>query len=68
MKASDGVRKSSDEGETPWKRVAVAGTSGGPSPSVKDELDINKPIDRAHADAVLNFLARLACQVKKHFF
>lgn len=61
--ANDGVRKSSDEGDTPWKRVAVAGTSGGPSPAIKDDLDANKPIDRAHADAVLNFLARLACQV-----
>lgn len=48
----------------------MQGPSGSPSPVPaggvlsKEEGDINKPIDRAHADAVINFLIKLACQVR----
>lgn len=36
----------------------VASTS-----SFTDESDSNKPIDRMHADAIMNYLTRIACQV-----
>lgn len=54
--------------DSPWKQLAVPGPSGSPS-SVgpvgvnKEEFEMNKPIDRVHADAVINFLIKLACQV-----
>lgn len=38
-------------------------TSYSAAPVIKQEPGINKPIDRAHTDTVLNFLLRLACQV-----
>lgn len=38
-------------------------TSYSPTPVIKQEPGVNKPIDRAHTDTVLNFLLRLACQV-----
>lgn len=34
-----------------------------PSEPQTEAADITKPIDRIHADTVLNFLLRLACQV-----
>lgn len=51
--------------------MAVAGPSGSgnmPVPVVKTEPGMNKPIDRAHTDTVLNFLLRLACQVSSSIF
>lgn len=40
-----------------------AGTSPGLLVTPKIEPGATKPIERAHADAILNFLLRLACQV-----
>lgn len=53
-----------------WKRMAVASPSGGAVPAkvVKVDPDVNKPIDQQYADSIINFLARLACQVCTHFF
>ncbi|XP_023247442.1 transformation/transcription domain-associated protein [Copidosoma floridanum] len=63
---------STDGGPEP-KRLAVqssigqspvASTAASPGGvATKLELGIGKPIERMHADAVLNFLLRLACQV-----
>jgi transformation/transcription domain-associated protein len=54
-----------DQMEGQRKKVAMMqpSTSFGPVPVVKQEPGVNKPIDRAHTDTVLNFLLRLACQV-----
>ncbi|XP_065219244.1 transformation/transcription domain-associated protein isoform X2 [Planococcus citri] len=38
----------------------VASTS-----SLSEESDSNKPIDRMHADAIMNYLTRIACQVNE---
>lgn len=60
-----------DEGESSRKKIAVTGPSGSgtlPVPVVKIEPGVNKPIDRAHTDTVLNFLLRLACQVSSNTF
>ncbi|XP_044261128.1 transcription-associated protein 1 [Tribolium madens] len=53
-----------DSLENQRKRLAVQpSTSYSPTPVIKQEPGINKPIDRVHIDTVLNFLLRLACQV-----
>ncbi|CAG9853589.1 unnamed protein product [Phyllotreta striolata] len=58
-------RSSTEEnGDSNRKKLAVAGPSG-PVASVKADSNVNKPIDRAHTDNVLNFLLRLACQVNE---
>ncbi|KAJ8954217.1 hypothetical protein NQ318_005812 [Aromia moschata] len=50
--------------ESSRKKLAIAGPSGNsPMPATKTDPGMNKPIDRAHTDTVLNFLLRLACQV-----
>ncbi|CAH1110190.1 unnamed protein product [Psylliodes chrysocephalus] len=54
-----------ESGESSRKKLAVPGPSGGPVAAVKAEPNVNKPIDRAHTDNVLNFLLRLACQVNE---
>lgn len=57
-----------DAAESQRKRLAVAGPSGTATPlqAVKTEPGMSKPIERAFADTVINFLLRLAChcQVK----
>lgn len=62
-------RSASDEGPEA-KRMAtqisqVPGTSASPLPGMivqpKAEPGATKPIERVHADAILNFLLRLAC-------
>lgn len=56
--------RKTEEGEAQWKRMAVSGPSGLPTTVVlKEDPDMVKPIERTHTDAVINFLARLACQV-----
>lgn len=63
-------RPPSDEGPES-KRLAtqtgqVAGSSASPVPGIvqpKMEPGATKPIERIHADAIVNFLLRLACQV-----
>lgn len=59
------TKRPNDELEGQRKRLAVSqpSTSYLPQPVVKPEPGVNKPIDRAHTDTVLNFLLRLACQV-----
>ncbi|XP_033222256.1 transformation/transcription domain-associated protein [Belonocnema kinseyi] len=49
---------------TGMKRLATGGMSS-PLPIITPKMEpgSTKPIERAHADAVLNFLLRLACQV-----
>lgn len=47
-------------GTNPTMAVA-AGAEGNPQNT--SDPGSNKPIDRQHADAVINFLLRLACQV-----
>ncbi|KAG5864322.1 hypothetical protein JTB14_004435 [Gonioctena quinquepunctata] len=50
-----------ESGESSRKKIAIAGPSGTVSvPVIKTEPGVNKPIDRAHTDTVLNFLLRLA--------
>lgn len=49
-------------GSTPAAAVAT-GTEGASPPQSTAEPGSTKPIDRQHADAVINFLLRLACQV-----
>lgn len=62
-----------DPNEANRKRLAL-GNGSSPSTSVSTVAEANtvastaepgstKPIDRQHADAVINFLLRLACQV-----
>ncbi|XP_057664226.1 transcription-associated protein 1 [Diorhabda carinulata] len=53
-----------DSNEISRKKLAVAGPSGSVT-AVKTEPNVNKPIDRAHTDNVLNFLLRLACQINE---
>nr|ANJ04666.1 transformation/transcription domain-associated protein [Nilaparvata lugens] len=56
---------SNDESSEPWKRLAVAGPSGAPvnAKAAKFEANAHRPIEQQYADAVVNFLAKFACQV-----
>lgn len=45
------------------KRFAGGIASPVASTSFTEESDSNKPIDRMHADAIMNYLTRIACQV-----
>ncbi|XP_075234435.1 transcription-associated protein Nipped-A isoform X2 [Lycorma delicatula] len=62
LKRSDGSPQSQQ-----WKRMAVAGPSGSPTIAkvTKHDPDVNKPIEQQYADSIINFLARLACQVNE---
>lgn len=33
--------------------------------TLRNATDVNKPIDKQYCDAVVNFLLRIACQVRK---
>ena len=58
-------KRLSIEDPTGMKRLATQGGIGSPVPMTIPKMGpgSTKPIERAHADAVLNFLLRLACQV-----
>ena len=45
------------------KRFAGGMSSPVATTSYTDEGDSAKPIDRLHADAIMNYLTRIACQV-----
>lgn len=55
-----GIKRSSstDGPEAKRARVSVGGSSRG-------SIDVNKPMEKSHADAVVYFLLRLACQVNE---
>lgn len=55
-----------DTADQARKKLAVASTSGAPVPvAVKTgEPTVQDHIDKRHTDNVLNFLLRLACQVR----
>lgn len=63
-------RAALDDGEHQRKKMMIS-TSGGQTSSAQStsangasiDSSSNKPIERAHADAIVNFLLRLACQV-----
>ncbi|XP_046480160.1 transformation/transcription domain-associated protein [Neodiprion pinetum] len=60
------VKRPSMDDASGTKRLAVQATTSSatlPLITPKIEPGATKPIERAHADAVLNFLLRLACQV-----
>jgi len=50
------------------KRFAGGISSPVATTSYTDEGDSAKPIDRLHADAIMNYLTRIACQVKTRKF
>lgn len=45
------------------KRFATGTSSPAATTSYTEESDSAKPIDRLHADAIMNYLTRIACQV-----
>lgn len=45
------------------KRFASGISSPIATTSYTEESDSTKPIDRLHADAIMNYLTRIACQV-----
>nr|XP_018903777.1 PREDICTED: transformation/transcription domain-associated protein isoform X3 [Bemisia tabaci] len=66
-----GIRKrpSVDDAGPPAKRIATGVSTPTPfaaSGSSQEDLDVLKPIEKTHANAVLNFLARLACQLNEN--
>lgn len=64
--ASGGIKRQSGEdpaAKRPATGSMMAMSSGQPIIIPKIEPGATKPIERAHADAILNFLLRLACQV-----
>ncbi|KAL3270789.1 hypothetical protein HHI36_021313 [Cryptolaemus montrouzieri] len=56
-------RTSYDDAERKKMAMSQASSSTMPTPVVKSDPSANKPIDKIHTDAVLNFLLRLACQI-----
>ncbi|XP_053690427.1 transcription-associated protein 1 [Sabethes cyaneus] len=69
---ADGGIKRTIQDEEPRKKMAVGETVPQPSPSSSSTIinvsnskveGSSRPIDRAHCDAVLNFLFRMACQL-----
>lgn len=46
------------------KRFAGGISSPIATTSYAEESDSTKPIDRLHADAIMNYLTRIACQVR----
>ncbi|KAI4484537.1 hypothetical protein M0804_007103 [Polistes exclamans] len=63
---TSGVKRPISEDSMGMKRMSVQSTSGNSAVPVllpRTEPGSTKPIERAHADAILNFLLRLACQV-----
>ncbi|XKL66766.1 hypothetical protein PGB90_010186 [Kerria lacca] len=47
------------------KRFATGTSSPAATTSYTEESDSAKPIDRLHADAIMNYLTRIACQVNE---
>lgn len=45
------------------KRFAAGTTTPVATSASTEESDSAKPIDRLHADAIMNYLTRIACQV-----
>lgn len=45
------------------KRFAAGTTTPVATSTYTEESDSAKPIDRLHADAIMNYLTRIACQV-----